>query len=380
MAPRSRSSTTLDRELAKTLDVTFTAQLAEDLRALDLLRGQKGVAASSKIPTDVPALARRVAALLNKSESGTQSRLYGYGIPIQHKQRSALMQAVQTVLTEAFGAVGGELQTNYMWYLAPLDSPFDEEEGASDPSLQLEMLINMRIGSYLALQYNAAHLDTRHHYTLLHRLDLLDYPTGDFYSIRRLAGWNASKTVSDCVLYRESSERMFTFEDAAVRAFNNEDRNAPDDHCQLFVDPEVEQGVKAHTQPFRIYFPHPLEPREEFDLVFSIRCPGELHDLGHKEEFMSVALVRITQGLERLEFDVATNYRPATMGASHLTRTDRFVVCSGQAPRLEEYHPTAWYEDPSVLGINWSVDHPYVIRWGTSMPRGKMYVIKFRKS
>lgn len=49
-------------------------------------------------------------------------------------------------------------------------------------------------------------VDHVHHYEYLAREDLLDYETGDFYSIRVLEGVNASDGPSAFAVYSESSE------------------------------------------------------------------------------------------------------------------------------------------------------------------------------
>lgn len=362
----------LTKEQARELDEAFKAQLQVDLMDVEHLlslipRSQRpdGVALSPE------QLAKPVKEILGLSLRGTSNRMHGNGIPRSYKERSAFMGAVEEALKRQFELVGGTFEGSYETFVNPVAQ--EDEDEADDAPRHLgrfEEWMHVRPGAWLADQRKAEHVDNTHHYELIFRQDMLDYDTGDFYSLRRLRGRNVSQRPTSWVPYRESSENQFTFADADVTAFDYETR-AP-----LDVDPELKHQ-KSHTHAFRIHFARPIEPGEPFDVVYNIRLPGELNELRHESEVMSISLVRVAKRLGELIFNVVANFKPTAAAAYYLTKTGKFVACR-ETPRVEPYVPEDWFEAPDVFGIEWSCERPYIIRWQTSQPTGRMYVINFR--
>ena len=122
-------------------------------------------------------------------------------------------------------------------------------------------LLSSRLGTGLSLQRNEKHVDAVHHYTKIYRQDLLDYSTGNFVSIRRLCGYNASDRLSAFLPYSESSEQKLPFSDTDLVAL---DFASGDD---LVVEPFHDPDDMAFTHAFKIYFPSPLAPGAAFDIA-----------------------------------------------------------------------------------------------------------------
>jgi len=66
--------------------------------------------------------------------------------------------------------------------LAITGNPFEEQT----PHSNLHKIIVERLGSGLSFETNPKHIDEDHHYLNIYRQDLLDYCSGDYFSIRRI--------------------------------------------------------------------------------------------------------------------------------------------------------------------------------------------------
>ena len=362
---------------AAVLDESFIAQLEVDIAELQRLRNllprdsrPEGIAENRE------RLAKPVSVRLNQELRGVSHRLHKNGIPRRFKEREAFMHAVEEVLREQFSDVGGSLSDGaYEVFVNPVRQEESSDEGGAPSHLGLfEKWMHTRPGAWLADQRSPEHVDTAHHYLELFRQDMLDYESGDFYSIRRLRGRNTSRRPSFGVPYRESSENAFTCEDAGVTAFDCRTRET------LEVEFE-ERAQRSHTHAFTIHFANAIAPGETFDVVYNIRLPGELNELRHPSEVMSISLVRIAQGIDKLVFNVATSFKPTAAAAYNLTGSGDFVACAGRPPKVEPYmaeRPKNWFESSDVFGIEWSCEQPYIIRWQASNPMGRMYVVNFR--
>jgi hypothetical protein len=232
----------------------------------------------------------------------------------------------------------------------------------------LDRLLVSRLGSALSLYVDPGHVDTSHHYDYVFRQDLLDYPSGDYYSIRRLTGSNVTDRLSAGVLYVECSEQKITFDDTSTRAYDTETR------ARLVVEPLLPSHERLFRHAFRILFPRPLPPGERFDVTFAIRVPGELMVLSPIEEIMSIALVRLAHGVDRLDFNVCLNFEPLAVAGEFLG-DDGHTVPAVPSPTVAPYVPEAWYERD--LDITWSAQ-PYTVSWRVDEPQAPMYIIRYR--
>jgi hypothetical protein len=369
--PVAARSITLDQ--ATVLDQAFKRALDDDLQQLALLaHGMGDRSLARQVPINKNRLATLLSEELQLDENGVKNRLYGNAIARRVTERKTFMNAVGNVLGTWFIKAGGKLLRDYGQFADPV-LPGDEE-GTTPVTGVLGAFpdwAHVRIGAWLADTDNPAHVDKTHHFELLARTDLLEYASGDFYSIRRLRGRNVSSGPSLCLTYRESSERPFTFASANIRAKDVASRKS------LAVEPEASPDLASHTQAFSIYFAEPVPSGGEFDIVYALRAPGELEDLGRRIEVMSVSLSRIEKGVDRLEFNVALSFEPTTAAAYNLTSRRQFIPSNEPPPTIESYQPVEWYEKPAELGIEWQKGGPSIIRWATDKPTGRMYVIAF---
>ena len=231
-------------------------------------------------------------------------------------------------------------------------------------------ILSARLGTGLSLQVNKDHVDRVHHYDLLWRQDLLDYNTGDFYSVRRLQGTNVSTQLSIGLLYSESSEQKISFEQTGIEALDVESQEP------LEVEPIDRGGELAFTHPFFIRFPTPIVPGGHFDVVYAIRLPGELDVLNQDSEIMSVSLARITQGVDTLTFNVALNFEPSWIEARCLSDSGEQIACDGTPPFVDQFTPGEWFEEH--FDIDWT-SAPYIIRWSIQSPSSDLYIIHYKK-
>jgi hypothetical protein len=252
-------------------------------------------------------------------------------------------------------------------YQAVMDKDFIDDNTLLENFLYL---LNSRMGTGLSLQVNPKHIDTKHRYKNLFRQDLLDYPTGDFYSIRKIKGINVSGEESHYLIYSESSEKKITFKDTEVLAYDCK-RKKP-----LRVEPFEDENLKLFTHAFKIHFEKPVKPNEEFEIVYKIRLPGELNELSSTNEIMSVSLARVVHGVENLEFNVCLNYKPKSFYSAVLDNNTNKYVFTDELPLLEKYRPQKWYE--KLFEIKWS-DQPWRITWKCKKPQDKLYIINYIK-
>ena len=365
--------TSFTEDEAASLNESFIAEVETHIAQLNRLCGNLP---RSQRPSGIVAnreqLAKLVKPKVHNSLRSVSNYLHNNGLPRSFDKRGSFIGAVEDVLREQYELVGATFEGSFDVFINPVQHDDDEGDDVDPGQLRLfEDWMRVRPGAWMADQRVPEHMDTFHHYLELFRQDMLDYETGDFYSIRRLRGRNNSRRPSFDVPYRESSERKFTFDEAAVQAFDFRTRE------ELEVEPEI-VDESSHTHPFRIRFPSAVAPGQTFDVVYNIRLPGELNELRGDSEVMSVSLVRITQGVAKLVFNVATNFKPTGAGAYHLRPSGSFVAVLGRPPTVEPYRAKHWFEDPTVFGIEWSCERPYIIRWQTTKPSGRMYVINFR--
>jgi hypothetical protein len=231
-----------------------------------------------------------------------------------------------------------------------------------------ERLIVERMGSGSSLIADPAHVDSSHRYTHIARTDLLDYATGDFFSLRRLVGINVGSGPSHYLVYAESSEAKIPFDSTGTQAFDWKSQRP------LLVEPLLPPEKPLFQHGFRIYFKEPIASGEAFDVCYAIRLPGELNALSPKEEMMSVSLVRLANPVQRLDFGVCLNFEPLRATAERLTDGGKFEQLDGH-PSVSPWTPKEWFERD--FDIPWS-DTPYLITFGIDNPTSAMYVIRYR--
>jgi hypothetical protein len=236
--------------------------------------------------------------------------------------------------------------------------------------LPFERLMVQRMGSGLSLYVDPEHYDETHQYALVARQDLLDYPTGDFYSIRRLRGLNASERPSEGLIYAESSEVRLKFEQTQTKAFDSASRKP------LAIESLLPASVSTFQHGFQILFPRPIAPGDGFDVVFAIKLPGELTFLSPEEEIMSIALVRYALGVERLEFKICLDFEPRRVMGEYFKANGHFGTLDAPL-EVEPYTPMEWYERD--LDIAWS-SQPHVVSYAIDHPSAPMYSIRYRIS
>jgi len=241
--------------------------------------------------------------------------------------------------------------------------------------------ISERIGSSRSI--NDVYPDKCHKFTHITRQDLLDYRVSKqsngqttngrhFVSIRFLEGYNASKHTTDGIIYLECSEYRAHYHQIKVVAHDMKtSRELKVEFCGLEIN-------KKYTDfPFKIFFQKPLNPGEEFKIIFSITLINELEVLTDNDEIMSICLLRYKKGVEKLDFNVCLDFEPQTVnvlsqkklgGKTFDFAEDDFII--------EKYIPTGEWE--KRFDINWS-SQPYIIRWGCDKPRRKFYVINYRR-
>jgi SIR2-like domain len=232
-----------------------------------------------------------------------------------------------------------------------------------------QTLLVSRLGTGLSLQVNPDHVDTTHRYSLVERTDLLDYTSGNFVSLRRLAGVNESERLSSYLVYSESSEQKISFDQTDTQAFDARLRTP------LVVEPFAESSEMMFTHAFKVFFPKPISPGESFDVVYRITLPGELGVLSPQNEIMSISLARIARIVERLSFNVCLSFRPRTVIVECLDDKGARVACKGSAPAIHDYLPHEWYEE--VLDISWA-SVPSIVEWTCVEPDSSLYIINYR--
>jgi hypothetical protein len=248
--------------------------------------------------------------------------------------------------------------------MPPKDSPADDMGPRPET---LDRKLSSRLGSALSLYVDPAHCDVHHRYEVLFRQDLLDYASGDFYSIRRLHGVCVDNAPSTGLLYVESSEQKTPFSETGIVAYDTKTRD------RLLVEPLLPEDEFLFQHAFRIHFPRPLSQGDEFDLVYAIRLPGELKVLSPKSEIMSIALVRLDHGVRDLHFNVCLNFTPKAVTAEALVEGGRPIPIE-PSPTVEPYVPQEWFEED--LDISWSAE-PCKVTWGISEPEAPLYILRY---
>jgi DNA-binding SARP family transcriptional activator len=295
-----------------------------------------------------------IAELIDLVEARARSAV-AYDLPDEVKQARLELERLHAL--EDSGALAS----------APAQQPAGSS-GHVPGKLPLDRLIVSRLGSGLSLHVDPEHVDHVHRYIYVSRTDLLDYPSGDFYSLRRLRGRNESDKPSPGIIYTESSEAKITFESTGTRAYETQSRR------RLAVEPLLPSDIELFQHGFRILFQSPLPPGEEFDIAFAIRLPGELRFLSPNEEIMSIALVRWELGVERLDFRVCLNFEPLSVAGEYVDEAGEFAPLD-DPPALAPYVAEEWYERD--LDIPWS-STPFAVSCQIDKPRAPMYVIRYR--
>jgi hypothetical protein len=137
---------------------------------------------------------------------------------------------------------------------------------------------------------------------------------------------------------------------------------------------EVDANARTYRQAFSIYFPIPLVVGGIFDLVYSIKLPGELKELSDKEEVMSVYLGRARRGVRSLTFDLCLNFEPQSVVPFCEDLGRSAAVPDGVVLAPEIYVPGEWFE--IELGIPWS-SPPIRTRWIVENPRHAFYGLRY---
>ena len=227
-----------------------------------------------------------------------------------------------------------------------------------------------RLGSALSTHVIDAHRDSNHKYLLLERTDLLDFSSGDFYSIRRIRGRNVSAGLSSFIPYVEHSEKKCSFFDCGIRAYDTLTR------AELVVEPFNTQDQKSFAVPFKIFFPSSIPMGAEFDIVYTITLPDELHEIKDSDEIMSVFLGRINHGVDRLQFNVCLPFAPKCISVECSDRKSQPTAADGTLSYLASYQPKEWYHE--ALNIKWSAP-PSMILLEVEKPKALLYAIRFKK-
>lgn len=227
-----------------------------------------------------------------------------------------------------------------------------------------------RLGVNLSTHIEPEHIDKCHRYTVFHRTDLLDYPSGNFYSIRRIHGVNLSEGSTAFLPYVEHSERKVAFFDCRVRAF---DINTQE---ELRVEPFEPDGRKRFAVAFKIFFANSIRPGQRFNIVFAITLPGELDDLHDADEVMSLFLGRIEKGVDKLLFRVCLNFRPTVAFGECVDRKNETAPLDATVMGAAAYTPSEWFE--KKLDCNWSAP-PFVVSLVADQPRYPLYILHYKR-
>lgn len=234
-----------------------------------------------------------------------------------------------------------------------------------------------RLGTYLST-VTSAHLDNVHDYLLLERIDLLDYTKGHFHSIRILHIRNVSTAFSSFVPYIECSEKRCTFIDTNVRALRLSDKT------MLKVESIDDERVSQFSHAFKIYFPEPLKPGEEFKLIYSITLPNELAELSDKNEIMSIFLGRIKCKVHQLKFSVCLNFTPASISAECEDIDDHgeYYEVPYDGDGISKKNINAICKKSKFckeFGIDWKGQSPTCLSLSVENPGHKLYKMRYMR-
>lgn len=271
---------------------------------------------------------------------------------------------------EVFGDWAPPISVDHLLKLPPRERDFGGS--ADDVPHSLQRLIDLREATKKSLSCSPKLVDSIHRFALLHRIDQLDYPTKDFFSLRRLAGKNAGKLSSSFILYYECSENKLRFQDMDVRALD-----LKTGEC-LRVEPENPAGGLAFEHPFRIFFRKPLKPEEDFDIVYCIRLPRELEVIPAEDEIMSVSLRRMALPLEKLIFEVCLSFKPVSFVPACLFGNQKLVVPSNVELNEGAYQQKEPWE--RNMGLKkWSCKKPWKISLTVENPEAAVYIINYKR-
>ena len=251
------------------------------------------------------------------------------------------------------------------------DAEFEDLGFPADEVSKIKKGHFKRFGTEASLHSEPEEFDQVHKYLHFRRLDLLDYKKGDFYSIRRMRLKNVGTEPSDSVTYVETSERKCSFKSCEVEAFE-EATKAP-----LLVQSFERPRVKSLRHAFKIFFPTPLMPGDEFELVYKICLPGELDDLSEDDEIMSVYLGRVKQGVDKLDFHVCLNFNPKAVSANCRDDMGNIFPLDGEGPEVSSYTASTWYEE--LWDIPWSNSSVCRISISVSEPQNQLYVVHYKQ-
>jgi hypothetical protein len=248
------------------------------------------------------------------------------------------------------------------------------ESISSDPdNSNISKRLRERTGTVFSqLTSERRFIDFNHEYLLLHRQDLLDYKSKHFNSFRHIKGINKSRTVSDGLIYCESTEYKIPFSETRIEALDL----STDPPTQLRVESLKDVHERYITHAFKIHFRQQLRPQETFDIGYSIFLPNELQCLDPDHELMSISLVRIKRPVKELIFNVALDFNPRAFKVYEKSAlTGRMKLIDSADINSEHYTPTTELE--LAFDIKWSCAQPYIIRWKILSPPGKLYVIEY---
>lgn len=244
-----------------------------------------------------------------------------------------------------------------------IDIKFNNETGRD---------ISSRLGSMKSL--DEKYKDNSHYFTYILRQDLLDYshqnPAGkDFVSFRVLEGKNVSKKLSESITYLECTEYRTLCQNITIKAY---DLKTQKELRVEFIDRNEKE--KYYDFPFKIFFPSPLLPNEEFEIAFFIKLNNELDVLRDDDEIMSISLSRYKRGVEELEFNVCLNFEPSSVQIEYLKNKKLYLHKT--KGKVKRYTPQTELENK--FNIKWS-ENPYIIKWKCKNPKHDLYVINYRK-
>jgi hypothetical protein len=235
----------------------------------------------------------------------------------------------------------------------------------------LKELILKRQATMKSLECEPTHIDHIHHYSLIHRIDQLDYATKDFFSVRRLKGINTTSTPSHSFVYCECSENKLKFSEIGIRAVDLKTK------MELRVEPLNNPEDYSFQHPFRICFRQQIKPKSEFDVAYHIRLPGELHVVPDKNEIMSVSLRRVAHGPQKLVFDVCLNFKASQSLYAYMTEANEIFIPERATIKETIYQPKlTWEKD---LGLQQWSSQPWKISLTVNTPQKAVYIINYKR-
>lgn len=237
---------------------------------------------------------------------------------------------------------------------------------------ELQAILSKREATRQSIAVAPEESDDCHHYSLVHRIDLLEYKKGHFFSLRRLVGVNLSGKPSSFLIYRETSEVKLPLRAVPVRALYRTNTGLLQEATVKMVGHD--NGGRQFRFPFKIFFPKPIQPDESFDVAYSIMLLGELKVLPKVNELMSISLTRLHKGVDRLVFEVFWDFEPRTVNCAEWQddgrlkaadpATFRFPASLQQADWIERLHEP---KRRVTSGATWEIDRPtaaaYIIHY-----------------